>query len=412
MKSMFEGKKILLGVCGSVAAYKAIVLGRALEKSGATVRVALTANAAKFVTPLQFRSALRCEVTVDEFSQPNEWSLEHISWARWADTYLIAPATANVIGKCANGIADDFVTTTALAATCPVIFVPAMNTVMFTHATVQRNILQLKKFGYHVMETATGELACGEFGAGRFPDIPHIIDYVLPFFHVSDAFRNAHVLITAGPTHEYIDDVRFLSNASTGKMGLALARAFLTFGAKVTLVTGPITETIPFGAREIRVVSAAEMFEATIQEFANCNLAIMAAAVADYTPKLRTQGKIKKNSDTLTLEFARTRDILAELGKIKGKQLLIGFALESSNVELYAREKLASKNLDAIVANSPSPCTGFGAATNAGTLFFRDGTQVNLPLESKQEMAFRIASLLAAIAPPAQNDSEAASPTR
>jgi len=387
---ILEGKKIVLGVSGSVAAYKSVYLGREILKSGAKIRVAMTTNAAKFITPLTFRSALSSPVVVDEFAEPEDFNMEHISWSRWADLFAIAPATADVIAKAANGIADDFLTTSLLAAKCPVIFVPAMNSAMFLHPATQYNLRKLRELGYYIIEPEKGDLACGESGTGRFPEIESIVDFIEQILYTSDILSGKKFLITAGPTREYIDSVRFISNPSTGKMGFALAEMAKKFGADVLLISGPTELIPPYGVETIEVVSAEEMHDVVLKHFDNADIIIMASAVADYTPSKKFERKIKKTSDEFELKLQRTPDILAELGRQKGDKILVGFALESDHLIENARKKIEGKNLDLIVANYIGEQTGFASDTNEVVLLYRDGNIENIPLMSKRELAGKI----------------------
>ena len=383
----FEGAKIVLGISGSIAAYKAVYLGRELVRRGAEVRVAMTKNAAKFVTPLTFRAALSCPVGVDEFEDPADFNMQHISWSKWADIIVIAPATANIIAKCAGGIADDFLSTTILAANSAVLFVPAMNSAMFLNPATQRNIKILRQFGHFVMQPDSGNLACGESGAGRFPEIEKIIAEIETLLSIEETLTGRKILVTAGPTREYIDSVRFISNPSTGKMGYAIAEMAAHFGAETTLISGPVEITPPYGVRVIYVTSAEEMYNAVMSEFGAHNIVIMASAVADYTPTEKFTGKIKKTVNSMTIELTRTRDILAELGKNKGDKILVGFALETDNLIENAKDKLLRKNLDIIFANLETEKTGFSAETNAGVIIDRNGNIEEISLLSKRGIA-------------------------
>ena len=382
-----NNKKIVLGVSGSVAAYKSVYLGRELLKSGAKIRVAMTTNAAKFITPLTFRSTLSSPVVVDEFTEPDDFNMEHISWSRWADIFVIAPATADIIAKAANGIADDFLTTSLLAARCPVLFAPAMNSTMYSHPATQRNIKRLRELGYFVIEPDTGDLACGESGAGRFPENDTIIKYIEQILYTSNILANKKILITAGPTREYIDSVRFISNPSTGKMGFALADVSKKFGADVLLISGPTELIPPSDIENIDVISAQEMYDTVIQNFDDFDIIIMTSAVSDYMPSKKIAGKMKKITDELELKLIRTPDILAELGKRRNDKILVGFALESDNILENAQKKLLEKNLHLLVANKISSNTGFASDTNEVVLLYADGNIENIPLMSKRELA-------------------------
>jgi len=394
MKKDYNKAKIILGVSGSVAAYKAVYLGREFIRHGAQVRVAMTENGAKFVTPLTFRSALNAPVVVEQFANPDDWNLEHISWSRWSDLFVVAPATANIIAKAATGIADDFLSTTLLAAQCPVLFVPAMNTAMYLHPATQENMQRVCHLGYDVLPPDTGELACRESGSGRFPEIATIIDTCAELLNIRKTLSGKRILVTAGATREYIDSTRFLSNPSTGRMGFAIAEMAKRMGADVILVFGS-THLAPLsGVESISVTTANEMHDAVISRFADVDAVIMSAAVADYKPVEQKIGKMKKDKNNLNIKFTRTPDILAELGQIKENQKLIGFALETDEVLNNARKKLESKNLDLIIANKPGKKTGFAVSTNKAFIIYRNRKNEVLPLMSKRELAHKILSRL------------------
>ena len=384
-----------MGISGGIAAYKIPELIRLLKKAGADVQVVTTKNALEFVTPLTLQTVSGHKVYSDVFAAINEHSTEHISLPDWADLMIIAPATANVLCKIANGIADDALTTTFAAMRKPVVIAPAMNTNMYESPATQKAISELAKWeNITILDAASGELACGTTGKGRMQEIDVLvaaIDYSL----TPKTLSGKHILITAGPTQEAIDPVRYISNASTGKMGYALVRACLNRGAEVTLVSGPTHLSLKawqaFCPLHIKnIVSSAEMCEATVQAFLQVDVAILCAAVADFTPCNTADKKIKKQPGQtgMSIELTTTTDIAATLGKMKGKQLLVGFALETHNELANAERKLQSKNLDMIVLNSLQDAgAGFGVDTNKVTFLYKDGTKKHLPLLSKQEVA-------------------------
>jgi phosphopantothenoylcysteine decarboxylase/phosphopantothenate--cysteine ligase len=347
---MLKGKKILLGITGGIAAYKAVELAGKLTKKGAVVKTVMTKNACEFVSPLTFKSITHQPV-ITKFFDP-EAEIEHISLADWADIIVIAPATANIMGKVASGIADDLLSTTIMAAKAPVLFVPSMNVHMYENPIVQENISKLSKLGYFFMEPETGQLACGYEGMGRFPKTDEILYYIKSYLNYKKDLKNKSILITTGSCREKIDPMRFISNYSTGKMGLSLARAAFIRGANVKMIYGIVSEQIPEYLETITTSNAEEMYKATIKEFSNNQVIIMTAAVADYTPAKPSKLKIKKTED-MVLKLKRTKDILFELGKRKSKdQVLVGFAAESENIVENARKKLKKKNLDFIAANN------------------------------------------------------------
>ena len=386
---MLKDKKILLFVTGGIAVYKAASLTSKLVQAGAEVKVVMSESAMKFVTPLTFQSLSRNDVFHDTFDEKIPGKIAHIDLADWADAAVIAPATANVIGKVANGIADDMVSTILLAVTAPIFIAPAMNVHMYEHKAVQRNMNRLREDGYIFIEPNEGYLACGYVGKGRLEEPEAIVDVLSAHFDDGKLpLSGKKVLITAGPTRERIDPVRYVSNYSTGKMGYSLAEAALKMGAEVTLVSGPVTVTAPPNARVISVESASEMYEAVMAEMDSANIIIGTAAVADYKPAEAASQKIKKQDDDVSLAMTRTKDILAEAGKRKSGQILVGFAAETNNVEEYAKKKLVKKNADMIVANDVmKEGAGFGTDTNIVTLYKKDGTSVELPLMSKLQTA-------------------------
>ena len=347
---MLKGKKILLGITGGIAAYKAVELAGKLTKKGAVVKTVMTKNACEFVSPLTFKSITHQPV-ITKFFDP-EAEIEHISLADWADIIVIAPATANIMGKVASGIADDLLSTTIMAAKAPVLFVPSMNVHMYENPIVQENISKLSKLGYFFMEPEIGQLACGYEGMGRFPKTDEILYYIKSYLNYKKDLKNKSILVTTGSCREKIDPMRFISNYSTGKMGLSLARAAFIRGANVKMIYGIVSEQIPEYLETITTSNAEEMYKATIKEFSNNQVIIMTAAVADYTPAKPSKLKIKKTED-MVLKLKRTKDILFELGKRKSKdQVLVGFAAESEKIVENARKKLKKKNLDFIAANN------------------------------------------------------------
>lgn len=386
-------EKILLCVTGGIAVYKAIALTSKLTQNGYDVKVMMTENATKFVTPLSFQAISRNEVYIDTFDEKDPNKIAHIDLADWPDLVIIAPATANIIGKLANGIADDMVSTTLLATTKSVLIAPAMNVHMYNHPVVQNNMEKLKSFGYSFIEPGDGYLACGYTGKGRLEEPEKIVEYVKGFLtRKQESFlKGKRVLITAGPTREKIDPVRYLSNFSSGKMGYALAEVAKNLGAEVTLITGPVSLIPPNNVHIVRVESADEMFDATINHFYEADIVIKSAAVSDYRPKIIQNKKIKKTDEGLVVELERTKDILFELGKNKRNQFLIGFAAETNNVDEYAQKKLISKNADMIVANNVTvEGAGFGTDTNIVTFFKANSEKKVLPKLSKHEVAYEI----------------------
>lgn len=386
---MLNGKNVVMGVSGGIAAYKAVELVSRLKKAGASVCVIMTASAAKFVTPLTFREISGNPVVVSMWDEPKQWNVEHVALASRADLFVIAPATANVIGKIANGIADDMLTTTVMATKAPVIIAPAMNSNMYANAIVQENLERLKKAGYHIIDPAYGMLACGVEGPGRLPEPAQIIEYISSIAVTPLDLAGKKIIITAGGTREPIDPVRYIGNRSSGKMGYALANAAAKRGGNVVLISGPVNLPCPSNAIIFKQVErAVEMREAVLAEFADADIVIKAAAVADYRPQQAADQKIKKTGDTLTLVLEKNPDILKELGQLKTTQLLIGFAAETEELTLHASQKLTAKNLDMIVANDVTlPGAGFNTDTNIAKLLFRDGTVEELPQMSKEMMA-------------------------
>jgi phosphopantothenoylcysteine decarboxylase/phosphopantothenate--cysteine ligase len=389
---MLKGKKILLCVTGGIAVYKAAALTSKIVQAGASVKVILSDAAAKFVSPLTFQALSRNEVYIDTFDEKDSKSIAHIDLADWADLVLVAPATANTIGKMANGIADNMITSTLLAATSPVWIAPAMNVHMYEHPAVQKNIATLHQFGYEFIEPGEGYLACGYVGKGRLEEPEKIVEILIDHFNPNHLkLKGKRIIITAGPTREKIDPVRYITNHSTGKMGYALAEEAVSQGADVILISGPVAMQAPKGAKIVPVESAEEMYDAVFQYFDESDIVIKTAAVADYRPKVIYDHKVKKQSGEVFLELERTKDILQELGKKKRHQVLVGFAAETEKVEEYAHKKLLQKNADMIVANNVSAeGAGFGTDTNIVSIYKRDNTSIKLPLMSKRDVAKRI----------------------
>lgn len=385
---MLKGKNIVVGVAGGIAAYKIVDLVSQLKKQGANIYVIMTQSAANFVTPLTFREISGQPVVVDMWAEATNWNVEHIALASRADLFILAPATGNMIGKIANGIADDMLTTTVMATTASVLFVPAMNTNMYLNPIVQKNISSLTELGYHFMIPESGMLACGVEGIGRLPDSKVILEKVHQLIVAQNDFAGKKVLITAGGTKEAIDPVRYIGNRSSGKMGYALASAAAARGATVTLISGPTNLKAACGIKVEYVESASDMRAAVLAHYNESDIVIKAAAVADYRPQSTAEHKIKKTGDTLQLVLERNPDILLELGQLKKQQMLIGFAAETQQLVLHAQEKLAKKNLDMIIANDVSvPGVGFNADHNIAKVLYRDGRIEELSKMSKEHMA-------------------------
>ncbi|MDD2501140.1 MAG: bifunctional phosphopantothenoylcysteine decarboxylase/phosphopantothenate--cysteine ligase CoaBC [Geobacter sp.] len=381
------GKTVVLGVTGGIAVYKAVELLRLLTKAGAEVHVIMTSAATEFVTPLTFQTLSGNPVSTELFNLYQEREIGHISLADRADLLLIAPATANVIGKIAHGIADDLLTTTVMATKAPVLVAPAMNVNMYQNPLYQENEARLRRHGYHFVDAECGSLACGWEGSGRLAQPGRIFDQACALLSQQD-LAGETVLVTAGPTQEELDPVRYISNHSSGKMGYALAQAARHRGAKVILVSGPTCLEPPPGLELVRVVSARQMYEAVMTRAEGCSVVIKAAAVADYRPLLRNGDKLKKKDDNLTLELAKNPDILSQLGQLNPRPLLVGFAAETTDLQVHAAAKLAAKNLDMIVANDVSQeGAGFNVATNIARLLYRDGRVEPLELMTKTRLA-------------------------
>lgn len=396
---MLQGKKILLGVSGSIAAYKAATIVRLLVKEGADVKVIMTPAACEFITPLTLATLSKNEVPVS-ISDNQSWN-NHVMLGRWADVMLIAPASANTLAKMANGFCDNLLLAVYLSATCPVLFAPAMDEDMWHHTATRNNIEKLLSYGHKQLPVEKGELASGLFGEGRMAEPADMITYLNKHFGEHKQLSGKKALVTAGPTQEPLDPVRYISNHSSGKMGIAIAEALADAGAEVTLVLGPtyLSTTAP-GVHTIRVVTAADMLHSSEAHFYTSDVVVMAAAVADYRPKLVADKKIKKGEgDELTLELEKTQDILRTLGANRpAGQVLVGFSLETNNEKEFALKKLREKNLDLIVMNSLNDKgAGFNYDTNKVTLFDRNGTATDLPLKSKQEVAKDIVTAITGI---------------
>lgn len=388
---MLKGKTVLLGVTGSIAAYKIASLASALKKLHADVHVLMTENAVNFIHPITFESLTGNKCLIDTFDRNFEYSVEHVSLAKKADVVMVAPASANVIGKLAHGIADDMLTTTVMACRCKKIIAPAMNTNMFENPVVQDNMKILEKYGWTVISPACGYLACGDTGQGKMPEPELLLEYILQEIACEKDMKGLHVLVTAGPTQEPVDPVRYITNHSTGKMGYAIAKICARRGAEVTLVSGPTAIQVPEFVDVVRIRTAKEMFEEVTGRAPKQDIIIKAAAVADYRPRYVSGEKVKKKDGELSLEMERTDDILAFLGKNRREsQFLCGFSMETENVLENSRRKLERKNLDMIVANSlKTEGAGFGGDTNVVTIITKDG-DVSLEKMTKEETASHI----------------------
>ena len=392
---MKDKKCVVVGVSGGVAVYKALDVISRLRKKDVEVHVIMTKSATEFVTPLSFQSLSQNMVIIDMFAEPKAWEIQHISLAKKADLMLIVPATANIIGKVANGIADDMLSTTIMATKAPVVFCPAMNTNMYENPIVQRNINLLKEFGYEFIEPASGRLACGDEGKGKLQDTEIIAEETLRRLHSTKDLLGKKVVVTAGPTMVPIDPVRILTNRSSGKMGYSIAEEARDRGAEVVLISGPTSLIKPNGIKVIDIKTNEDMFNAIKNEFKDADIVIKSAAVADYKAKNYSNEKIKKTGDDLNLIFERDRDILKTLGDMKENQILVGFAAESSNLKENAKGKLERKNLDYIVANDISNQeTGFASDENKVTIISKSGEEVSLEKISKREVAKNIFDII------------------
>ena len=385
---MLQGKTVVIGVTGGIAAYKIASLVSMLKKQHANVRVIMTENATNFITPVTFESLTGTKCLVDTFDRNFEFQVEHISLAKQADIFMIAPATANVIAKVAHGLADDMLTTTFLACKKPKYIVPAMNTQMYENPITQDNLEICRKYGMHVIEPARGYLACGDTGAGKMPEPETLFEYILQEIAFPKDLAGKKILVTAGPTQEAIDPVRYITNHSTGKMGYAIARAGARRGAEVTLVSGPVNQTVPLGVTLVPVVSARDMFEAVTSRSAKQDAIIKSAAVADYRPAVVGTEKTKKNDGDMSIALERTDDILSWLGDHRREgQFLCGFSMETQNMLENSKAKLEKKHVDMIVANNLKTAgAGFGTDTNVVTLITKDGAE-ELEKMSKDQVA-------------------------
>lgn len=385
---MWQGKKILLGITGSIAAYKSIYLVRLLVKAGAEVKVIMTPSAKDFAPPLTLSTLSHHPVLIDLFNEQS-WS-NHVELGRWADVMLIAPLSCNTLAKMAHGHCDNLLLAVYLSATCPVVVAPAMDEDMWHHPATKENLKKLESFGNKIIPVNKGELASGLFGDGRMAEPEEIMDFIGNGFFLTRPLEGKKALVTAGPTYEAIDPVRFIGNHSSGKMGIAIAKELFSRGAEVTLVLGPSrTSFSENGIRVVRVTSAEDMYEASNKAFEQADIAVMSAAVADYTPVTKADQKIKKKEDHFTIELTKTKDILKSLGdKKKKEQVLVGFALETTNEKEYAREKLEKKNADMIVLNSLNDAgAGFGHDTNKITIFRKNGEEIGFDTKTKEEVA-------------------------
>ena len=391
---MLKNKNIILGVCGSIAAYKAATLVRLLIKAGANVKVILTAHAAEFITPLTLATLSKNPVYTKYFEEETGVWSNHVELGLWADYLIIAPASANTLAKMANGICDNLLSAVYLSAKCQVLFAPAMDLDMWKHESTQENISKIKGFGDLMIPPGSGELASGLYGEGRMAEPEEILAFLTDLIKKDLPLLGKNVMVTAGPTHEAIDPVRFIGNRSSGKMGFAIADAFARLGAAVTLITGPTAEKAEQPMRRIDVMSASDMLQACLENFPQADITVMSAAVADYTPVHVAGQKIKKKEDVFNIELKKTTDILAELGKLKtDRQILVGFALETEQEEQHAKDKLKRKNLDLIVLNSLNDKgAGFQVDTNKITIFNRALERKEFATKSKAEVAADIST--------------------
>ena len=391
---MLKGKKILIGITGSIAAYKIPVLVRLFIKEGAEVKIIMTNAAKDFVSPLTLSTLSRNEVLSD-LSENDSWA-NHVMLGRWADIMLIAPLSCNSMAKMVTGLCDNLLAAVYLSATCPVVAVPAMDEDMWHHPSTKNNVEKLKTYGNMVIPVESGELASGLTGEGRMAEPEKILTWVNDFFLNKQELRGKRVIVTAGPTYELIDPVRFIGNRSTGKMGLAIAEELSKRGAVVTLILGPSNLNVPPGIKLVKVTSAEEMFNASVREFSQMDIAVLSAAVADYTPVVVANNKIKKADENFSIELKKTKDILKHLGSIKkANQLLVGFALETNDEKNYALKKLSDKNADMIVLNSlKDEGAGFGHDTNKITIFDKKGGEYLFDTKSKAEVAIDIVNAI------------------
>lgn len=386
---MLKDKTVVIGVSGGIAVYKTLDVVSRLRKLGVNVNVIMTKSATEFVTPLSFQSLSQNYVVCDMFEDPKTWDVEHISLAKRADVFLIAPATANVIGKIANGIADDMITTTVMATKAKVLIAPAMNTNMYENPILQRNINTLKELGYNFVEPESGRLACGDTGKGKLASPETIVDEVVKLLSKDQDLKGKSIIVTAGPTVESIDPMRYITNRSTGKMGYSIAKEAIERGADVTLITGPTNLTPPQNLKKlVKIESAKDMYEAVLANLDENDVVIKSAAVADYKPKNYSNKKIKKSDDDLVIELDRNKDIAQEIGKIKNNKILVGFAAETNDLIENASLKIKKKNLDFIVANDlTKEGAGFGVDTNIVKIIDKEGNITEYPKMKKEEVA-------------------------
>lgn len=386
---MLKDKTVVIGVSGGIAVYKTLDVISRLRKLGVNVNVIMTKSATEFVTPLSFQSLSQNYVVCDMFEDPKTWDVEHISLAKRADVFLIAPATANVIGKIANGIADDMLTTTVMATKAKVLIAPAMNTNMYENPILQRNINTLKELGYNFVEPESGRLACGDTGKGKLASPETIVDEVVKLLSKEQDLKGKSIIVTAGPTVESIDPMRYITNRSTGKMGYSIAKEAVERGADVTLITGPTNLTPPQNLKKlVKIESAKDMYEAVLENLDENDVVIKSAAVADYKPKNYSNKKIKKSDDDLVIELDRNKDIAQEIGKIKNNKILVGFAAETNDLIENASLKIKKKNLDFIVANDlTKEGAGFGVDTNIVKIIDKEGNITEYPKMKKEEVA-------------------------
>lgn len=391
MNIMLNGKIVVLGVTGSIAAYKMANVASALVKEGADVHVVMTKNATNFINPITFETLTNNKCLVDTFDRNFQFHVAHVSLSQKADVFMIAPASANIIGKLANGIADDMLSTMALAAGCKIIVAPAMNTHMYENKIVQDNLDKLKKFGFEVIDPAAGRLACGDVGAGKLPGVDILLDYIRREIEFQKDMAGLKVLVTAGPTVEKIDPVRYITNHSSGKMGYAVAEIASKRGADVTLVSGSVHIEPPAFVKTVNIQSADDMYNAVMDNLAECDILVKAAAVADYTVPDVSDEKIKKKDDDLSLALSRTKDILKAVGERKtDRQIVCGFSMETSNLIENSKKKLVSKNCDMIVANNlKDDGAGFGVDTNKVTIITENNAD-SLDVMTKKEAAEKI----------------------